>query len=266
LPLLTPRRRSLIKVRAHLQGKSASSEEVEIYKSTHEGPFKKYVPSEPTSAHWYSPESLRKLVFSHIAHARNGGRDLPLGEFVRQFQGLTSTVKAKAVTKALPNFKHLSDFEGNENAVGELLSAMQAASKPPKPKALGWVGKEHFRAFFESIYEVKEYRYVRESSTLPSGLPYTFEFAVAILDHPGHLYCGINYSPTFGDPLAGTTLVRKEFKADGIRGFLSQGHALPKSDYSWYYSPASVAVAAHIITPAPIYPDRGKTRLNMEGA
>jgi hypothetical protein len=39
-----------------------------------------------------------------------------------------------------------------------------------------------------------------------------------------------------------------------------------QSDYSWYYSPASVAVSAHIITPAPIYLDRGKTRLNMEGA
>ena len=185
---------------------------------------------------------------------------------MRQFQGLTSTAKAKTVTKALPNFKHLSDFEGDEDAVGELLSAMQTASRPPKPKALGWVGEDHFRAFFESVYEVEEYTYARQSGTLPSGLPFTFEFALATLDRPGHLYCGINYSPTFGDPLAGTTLVGKEFKADGIRSFLSQGHALPQSDYSWHYSPASVAVAAHIITPAAIYLDRGKTRLNMEGA
>jgi hypothetical protein len=238
----------------------------EIYKSTHEGPFKKYVPSEPTSAHWYSSESLKTLVFNHIAHARNGGRDLPLGEFVRQFQGLASTAKAKTVTKQLPEIKHLSEFEGNEDAVAELLWAMQAASKPPKPKALGWVGEEHFRTFFESVYEVKEYKYARNSSTLPSGLPFTFEFAFAVLDEPGHLYCGINYSPTFGDPLTGTTLVGKEFAADGIRGFLSHGHALPRADRSWYYSPADVAAAAHIITPAAIYLDRGKTRLNMEGA
>jgi hypothetical protein len=27
-----------------------------------------------------------------------------------------------------------------------------------------------------------------------------------------------------------------------------------------------VAVAAHIVTPAPLFLDRGKTRLNMEGA
>jgi len=61
------------------------------------------------------------LVFSHIAHARNGGRDLPLGEFVRQFAGLTSTKKAKAVCAHLPGFAYLSDFEENPDAVGELL-------------------------------------------------------------------------------------------------------------------------------------------------
>ncbi len=248
-------------------GKSVSSDESKIYKSTRDLPFKKYVPSEPTSPHWYSPASLRALVFSHIADARNGGRDLPLGEFVRQFQGLTSTTKAKAVTKHLPNFKHLSDFEdAPEKAVGELLYRMQESSKPPKPAALGFVGEEHLRAFLESIYEVKEVKYVRKSGILPSGLSFTFEFALATLDRPGHLYTAINYSPTFGDPLEGTALAGPQFKAHGIKGFLSQGHALPQSERAWHFSPASVAVAAHIITPAPIFLDRGKTRLNMEAS
>ncbi len=237
-----------------------------IYKSTRDLPFKKYVPSEPTSPHWYSPASLRALVFSHIADARNGGRDLPLGEFVRQFQGLTSTAKAKAVTKHLPAFRHLSDFEGDEEVVSKLLYRMQESSKPPKPTALGFVGEEHLRAFFESIYEVKEVKYVRRSGILPSGLSFTFEFALATLDRPGHLYTAINYSPTFGDPLEGTALAGPQFKAHGIKGFLSQGHALPQSERAHHYSPASVAVAAHIITPAPIFLDRGKTRLNMEAS
>ena len=143
---------------------------------------------------------------------------------------------------------------------------MQSESKPPKASALGYVGEEHFKTFFESVYQVREHKYRRGSSTLPSGLPYTFEFALAILDQPGHLYCGINFSPTFGDPLQGTALAGPKFKARGIQGFLSEGHALPKTDSAWYRTPASVAVAAHIITPAPIFLDRGKTRLNMEGA
>ncbi len=205
-------------------------------------------------------------MFSHIANARNGGRDLPLGAFVRQFQGLTSTAKAKGVCSQLPAFRHLSDFEDAPDTVGELLARMQAATKPPKPAAFGYVGKEHFRGFFESVYDVKEFKYVRRVGSLPSGLPLVFEFALAHLDQPGHLYTAINFSPTFGDPLEGTTLAGPQFKASGIRGFLSQGHALPKTEQAWYFSPASVAVAAHIITPAPIFLDRGKTRLNMEGA
>jgi DNA topoisomerase VI subunit B len=250
------------------QAKSDGSEEAEIYKSTHEGPLKKYVPSQPTSPHWYRTESLKVLVFSHIGHARKGGRDLPLGEFVRQFQGLTSTAKARSVLKEMgEGFTHLSDFEGNEGKVADLLAAMQAATKEPKAKALGFVGKEHFETFFERVYgSVIENTYVRKSGTLPSGLPLTFEFALATLDEPGHLYCGINFSPTFGDPLEGTTLAGPEFRARGLQGFLSQAYALPETERAWYMTPASVAVAAHIVTPAPLFFDRGKTRLNMEGA
>jgi DNA topoisomerase VI subunit B len=250
------------------QAKDGGSKVAEIYKSTIEGPIKKYVPSEPTSPHWYGAGSLKGLVFNHIAHARSGGRDLPLGEFIRQFQGLTSTRKAKAVATHLPpGFTHLSDFADDPDMVDLLLAAMKQESKPPKASALGYVGEDHFRAFFETVYtEVKEFNYVRRSGTLPSRLPFTFEFALAILDEPGHLYCGINFSPTFGDPLQGTTLAGPKFKANGIQGFLSEGYALPKAERVWYRTPASVAVAAHIITPAPLFLDRGKTRLDMERA
>jgi DNA topoisomerase VI subunit B len=250
------------------QAKGDDSEDAEIYKSTHEGALEKYMPSQPTSPHWYRSESLKVLVFSHIGHARKGRRDLPLGEFVRQFQGLTSTAKAKAVVNRMgEGFTHLSDFEGNEEKVADLLAAMQAATKEPKAKALGFVGEEHFESFFERIYgSVIEYKYVRKSGALPSGLPFTFEFALATLDEPGHLYCGINFSPTFGDPLEGTTLAGPQFRARGLQGFLSQAYALPQTEDAWYRTPASVAVAAHIITPAPLFLDRGKTRLDMEGA
>jgi DNA topoisomerase VI subunit B len=241
----------------------------EIYKCTLEGEIKKYVPSQPTSPHWYSADSLKGLIFNHVAHARAGGRDLPLGEFVRQFAGLSSTKKAREVANPLMacGYTHLSSFKEKPEMVGELLEAMLRCSKPPKASALGWVGQDHFQTFFENVYqEIKEYKYVKRTGTMPSGLPFTFEFALAVLDGPGHLYCGINFSPTFGDPLQGTTLAGPKFKASGIQGFLSEGHALPKTESAWYLTPASVAVAAHIITPAPLFLDRGKTRLDMEGA
>ncbi len=248
------------------QGKNGSSEVAETYKSTREHPFKKYVSSQPTSPHWYGAESLKVLVFSHIADAEHGGKDLPLGTFVRQFAGLASTAKARVVCSRLPWVSHLSDFKKDPQDVHLLLAAMRAESKPPKAATLGWVGEEHFRAFFQGAYVVNEFKYVKRSGTLPSGLPFTFEFALATLDEPGHLYCGINFSPTFGDPLEGTTLAGPQFKAGGIQGFLSQGYALPTTESAWYRTPASVAVAAHIVTPAPIFLDRGKTRLNMEGS
>jgi len=151
--------------------------------------------------------------------------------------------------------------------IAELLERMQAESKPPKASALGFVGEKHFSAFFENVYGgVNGYKYVRRTGTPPSGLPLTFEFALATLAEPGHLYCGINFSPTFGDPLQGTTLAGPEFKQNGIQGFLSASYALPQRESAWYRTPASVAVAAHIVTPAPLFLDRGKTRLNMEGA
>ena len=247
------------------QGKSGDSEEAKIYKSTREK-TKKYVPSQPTSPHWYSAESLKVLVFSHIGYAKKGGRDLPLGEFVRQFAGLTSTAKAKALAKEV-GLTHLSDFEGNEEKVSALLTAMKAATKEPKASSLGYVGKEHFETFFWRVYQpVNEFKYLKREGTLPSGLPVVFEFALATLEEPGHLYCGINFSPTFGDPLEGTTLYGPEFRQNGIKGFLSAAYALPSTESIWYRTPASVAVAAHIITPAPLFLDRGKTRLDMEGA
>ena len=240
-----------------------------MYKSTRER-TKKYVPSDPTSPHWYSPASLTTLVFNHIAATeKNGERDLPIGEFVRQFAGLSRSKKAKAVCARIsPDFKRLCDYKDQQGAVAELLWAMQAESKALKASALGFVGKEHFEHFFANTYgdALKESKYVKREGTLPSGLPFVFEFALAILERPGHLYTAINFSPTFGDPLEGTTLTGPEFKAHGIASFLNQGHALPQTDRAWYQAPASVAVAVHIVTPAPLYLDRGKTRLNMEGS
>jgi len=206
------------------------------------------------------------LVFSHVAKAERGGRDLPLGEFVRQFAGLTSTAKAKAVTKKLPDFHHLSDFRGNERAVATLLGAMQANSKVPKAASLGSVGKEHFEAFFRQVYTVREFTYKKAEGILASGLPITFELALATLEYPGDLYMGVNFSPTFGDPLEGTQIVGPEFTQSGITSFLAAGYALPSSVWHLDTEPASVAVAAHIVTPAPLFLDRGKTRLNLGGA
>jgi hypothetical protein len=252
--------------RQSYQGNGEDRETEETYKSTVAYPeeWRKVLPSDPTSPHWYDTAALKRLVFAHIAYTRRGGRDLPLGEFVRQFRGLSSTKKAKAVCAGFNGVGHLSRFEEHPGKIDELLRAMQEHSKAPSHNVLGVVGEEHFRIHFETAYDVEAFTYKRARGYFPSGLPFVFEFALAVTDAPGHLYCAINFSPTFGDPLEGTKISGPKFEAQGIREFLRQGHALPDAHSYWYEAPANVAVAAHIITPAPMFLDRGKSRLQLE--
>ncbi|MGH3547827.1 MAG: hypothetical protein ACRDQU_06875 [Pseudonocardiaceae bacterium] len=84
--------------------------QAESYKSTVGEGWSKPVPTDPQQIHWYDIPALTRLIFEHIGNAEAGGRDLPLGEFVRRFAGLTSTIKAKKAAAALPNVTHLSDL------------------------------------------------------------------------------------------------------------------------------------------------------------
>lgn len=142
---------------------------------------------------------------------------------------------------------------------------MQERSKAPNHRVFGRVGPDHFEAIFERSYDVQEFTYQWAKDYTAGGLPYIFEVAVAITASPGHLFYGINYTAAFDDPLEGTLLAGPKFKSHGIRSFLQHGHALPSgTDYYSFRAPANVAVAVHIITPAPVFLDRGKTRIQLE--
>jgi hypothetical protein len=158
------------------QGNGDDLETEETYKSTVAYPdkWRKFLPTDLTSPHWYDTTALKRLVFAHIAHTRRGGRDLPFGEFVRQFRGLSSTNKAKVVCAGFNGVGHLSCFEQYPDRIGELLTAMQEHSKAPSHNVLGVVGKEHFRIHFERAYEVEEFTYKRAKGYFPSGLPFVF--------------------------------------------------------------------------------------------
>jgi len=250
-------------------GESKGGDSVQIYKPTVPA-LAKYRPTDPTSPHWYDTESLGRLIGAHIGHARNGGEDLPVGEFVRQFRGLKSTAKAKAVCGLLGPVGHLSDFERERDhqldwrSVEVLLRAMQEETTPPAHKALGRIGEEHFRERFGELYggELVGYKHVK--GYLPNGLPYVFEFALAESNEVHHeaLFYGVNYSPTFGDPLEDLRLKGSEYASNGVAQFLIDGFAHPK-----WLTPGDpgprrgTAAAVHIITPAPLFMERGKTRL-----
>jgi DNA topoisomerase VI subunit B len=263
-----------VRIRAHsqsaecgYQGKSDELEDGDFYHPTIPFPsqgFRKFLPTDLTSPHWYSVKALERLLFSYIADARNGGRDLPLREFVRQFRGLSGTQKAKVVVAGFPGMKYLSDFEKAPGAVAELLVRMREESKAPSHDVLGVVGEEHFRVCFEEWYGAERFWYTKAKGET-YGTPYLFEVAVAQIEEVGDLFTAVNFSPTFDDPLAVTKLESPEFAAYGIKSFLSQAHASPYPEYYWEGATARTAVAVHLVTPAPVFLDRGKTRLQLEG-
>jgi hypothetical protein len=249
-------------------GESGGGDTVRIYKPT-APELAKYRPTEPTSPHWYDTEAMGRLIGAHIGHAKKGGENLALGKFIRQFKGLKSTAKAKVVCQHLGPIGHLSDFERDDHqldrtSVGVLLRAMWEATSPPTHKMLGRIGEAHFRRRFDELYggELVGYKYV--NGYLPSGLPYVFEFALAEIDDVHHeaLFYGVNYSPTFGDPLEDLRLKGPEYSSNGVKQFLIDGYAHPKCPTPGDPGPrGGTAAAVHIVTPAPLFMERGKSRL-----
>ena len=237
---------------------------VDFYPATVDFPaaWRKFLPTDPTAPAWYDGPALRTLVFNHIAAQRAGAPGLTLGEFIRQFKGLSGTAKAKAVAADLPGLHRLADFTGNEAAVDTLLAAMQREARPPKADILGVVGPDHLRACFAAWYGLTSDRfwYHRERGEV-AGVPYLVEAAVAETDRPGEVFHGVNFSPTFSDPLADVRLASPKFSTYGILGFLGRAHVVAGRE--WDDPPLfPTAALLHIICPTLSFLDRGKTRLH----
>lgn len=221
--------------------------------------WKKWTPSDPTSPWWYSVDDLVRLVTAHAVHAQDGGRDLTLRDFVSQFRGLSSSAKQKRVTD-WSRQRRISDFvlDGHidANAVRELLVALRAQSRPPRPQLLGVMGEELVRDAFESWYDVRDFKYIAVKE-FDGDLPYVLEVAMGRKAEPGRFdFFGINFAPTYGDPFAGTNLryktSREIFASTGLHGFLAELKAQPSDP---------LVFMLHLAYPRPRFSDRGKSRM-----
>jgi hypothetical protein len=121
------------------------------YPATYPG-WKKWLPTDPTSPHWYSPERFGDLIASYIGAEREGAEPRTVRAFIAEFRGLSATAKQKKVSaEAGLERAYLHDLVTGKTqldkvAIGRLLDAMKGASKPVKPEALGVLGEPHFRA------------------------------------------------------------------------------------------------------------------------
>jgi hypothetical protein len=243
----------LVSKKAPKQAKTSRVRSGSFYKPTASPEWRKFLPTDLTSPWWYDDSAMGKLVFQHLNAAKQGGKDLTLREFVLQFRGLSASAKTKAICDQFPEINRLSDFKNNPNEAARLLNAMQEETKPPSPDMLGCVGEEHFRSLFERWYGVKRFWY-QKTREVVDGVPFVIEAAFAETKRPGHIYHGINFSPTYEDPFRNSYLqgVEEDASGVGVASFFRTVYCYPHK-----------AAAVHLICPALEFMDRGKTRLSL---
>ena len=208
----------------------------------------KWTPSAPTSPHWYRVADLERLAGAFLSHDRERKTVRVLRDFLTQFDGLSGTAKRKAVLEAVGLQRASMDRlllddrdEFNHDLVGRLLAAMQAATRPIKPKALGPLGKDTIAATFSAWHADPEtYRYKMITGD-DYGVPWIVEAAMACLPEgrSRQLLCGINWSPALKDPF---------------------GLGFQLGD-NWCGPPSRSCSWSHLICPRPEFLDRGKSSI-----
>lgn len=162
--------------------------------------WSKWHVNRPTPAHWYNADQLRALVAASLSTAP----DQTIRQFVAQFAGLSGTAKQKAVTEAAGIGSRLAeivtDTDIDMEAVHRLQVAMQEASTPPKPEAIGVLGRERLRTWIDAQGEASDFTYQKRTGRLTIDgecveWPYVLEVAFAVMtEGERRVYLGINWS------------------------------------------------------------------------
>jgi hypothetical protein len=222
--------------------------------------WQKWLPSWPTSAHWYDPSRFRRYMAAHIAHRGN----ITVREFVSEFRGMTGTAKQKAVlAETGAAYLSLHSFFGLQKAntenIARLLASLKNHTKPVRAADLGIIGKQHFYALMESAGgDPKTFTY-NCSLGETDGVPRIVEFAFGIhrdglRTAPGptrNIITGVNWSPGINNPFR--QLGRGGESLDGILSEVRANTAQP------------VIGVLHLACPRVAYTDRGKSAIVVDG-
>ncbi len=219
----------------------------------------KWKPREPSSAHWYSVDTLARLIAACVAHDEDHGREPRLiRELVAQFKGLTGTAKQKAVLDATglarqPLTALVKDGAIDGERVMALLAALQQHSAPIKPQALGVIGPTHLARYFTAQgCEMESFKYARDMG-VKNGIPYVIEMAFAW--NPGlerrRLITGVNWSAGILNPFRDLGAIGR-----GLDALLAERFA---------GNDEPILFLAHLAAARVAYSDRGKSAVLWEG-
>jgi DNA topoisomerase VI subunit B len=225
--------------------------------------WKKWLPSDPTSAHWYSVEGLDSLIAGYITDDERRGKERTVREFVAEFSSLTGTAKQRAVLEktglARMSLSALRNGDGlDRDKVQALLNAMKAAARPIKPAALGVIGRDHLASRFRQLdCEMETFAY-RKVTGDKDGVPWIVETAFAAspaafdpsADAGRRLITGVNWSPAVA---ANPFRQLGHESLDAILREQRAGHGEP------------VVLVLHLACPRVSYTDRGKSTVVIDG-
>jgi DNA topoisomerase VI subunit B len=148
--------------------------------------WRKWGPSDPTSAHWYDIARLERYIAAHVARDQDRGRDRTVREFIAEFRGLSASAKQKVILDDIGAARmSLSEFFSKEGQpdrkrIGRLLDALKKHTKPVKPGDLGIIGKDYLLQRAVAVGGAADsFQYQKSSGETANGLPFVVETAFA---------------------------------------------------------------------------------------
>jgi DNA topoisomerase VI subunit B len=190
-----------------------------------DGAWRKWRPDWPTSAHWYTPEAFRSLIAAYLTAERYSGRSRSVREFVKEFDGLTGSLKQKCVLDQVKlSGARLEDLVEDEEVKAEvadlLLKTMQEHTRPVQPSAFGMLGEKHLRAALVNHFRADPTTVVyKRKMGVEGGWPFVLETAFAMKmeadEEPQRdVVVGLNWSPTLIQALPQLTELLAEMRID----------------------------------------------------
>src|SRR5512135_448610 len=207
---------------------------------------------------WYDAEAFAGLV---IATA-----DLSpppaLGKFLRSFDGLTSTARAKAVTDSPPlsDLTSLADLAERENLIATALQVMQAQAPPVPTSKLGPIGPAHLLAVLDQRYHVDGAHWYKKRDVTIGGVPWVVEVMIAETAAPATIHHLVNHTPVLSDPFSKVSLAAGQIWGQGLAGLVNDAYVVPDQ------TTQGEAVVVSVVCPAPRFTDRGKTTMIVPAA
>jgi hypothetical protein len=220
--------------------------------------WRKWRPSDPTSAHWYDVGRFERLIAAYVADDQDRGRERTVREFISEFRGLSGSAKQKAVLDATgmprtPLADLFKDSEADRKAIGKLLGAMKGATKPVKPQDLGIITEKCFsKKFVEHHPDLRSFKYsktLRDDDGIPAVVKIVFGYCANLKSR--RIITGVNWSVGINDPFK--NLGPYSQSLDGILNRLHAGQKEP------------ITIIVHLACPRISYTDRGKGSLVLTG-